>query len=138
MDEKRSAYGVDFAEASKTTLEYISEKMRNGTELDENRAVAVMLAGADALARVLVKAICDPWFESKYPVPCFMLFPAAFRIAEKAWEKLMEQGAPEGFLKDAIPAVEQIVQWSEEEGLLFKADEIKKKVDEMRGAKNGE
>ena len=137
-EEKRSAYGVDFAEASKITLEYVNEKMRNGTELDERRAVSLMLTGADALARVLVRTICDPLFEHKYPVPCYMLFPAAFKIAEKAWEKLMEQGAPEGFLEDAIPAVAQIVQWSEEEGLLFRADEIKRKVEEMRGAKNGE
>ena len=139
MDEKeKNPFGVNFAEASKVTLEYIYEKMKDGDELNEERAVAVTLAGADALAKVLVRAIADPWFECKYPSPCFMIFPAAFKIAEKAWEKLMEHGAQEGFLKDAIPAVEQIVNYSEEEGFLHKVDEIKKKADEMRGAKNGE
>lgn len=139
MDEKeKGLYDVNFAEASKITIEYMTQKMKNGDELDENKAVAVALAGSDALAKLLVYAVVNPWLKCKYPVPCFMIFPAAFKIAEKAWEKLMEQGAPDGFLQDAIPAIEQIVKWSEEEGLLFNADEIGREIEKMRGAKNEE
>lgn len=139
MDEKeKNPYNVNFAEASKLTIEHMEMLLSDGNEENETKCVKVAVAGADALAKVLFKVVADLWFMGNHRIPCFMIFPAAFQIAEKTWEKLMEQDAPAGFLEDALPAIEQIVKWSEEEGLLHSAEKIGMEIKEKRGAKNGE
>ena len=114
---------ITYDEAAKVTLEHLAENVKN-----DEKIVGLTIAGADAIGGLLAKTFLDLCAKNPdIPIPCFMVFPAAFRIAEEAFYEFARNHAVEGFAEDTKGAVEDIVNASRKQLFLKKLAEADRK-----------